>query len=68
MKVESSQEKLVKYEKEHDILGVDEKQNLTTTKLDELNRDLTAAESARMEKESLYRMAEAGGPDSVKRD
>jgi succinoglycan biosynthesis transport protein ExoP len=65
MKVESSQEKLVKYEKEHDILGVDEKQNLTTTKLDELNRDLTAAESARMEKESLYRMAEAGGPDAV---
>lgn len=65
MKVESSQEKLVKYEKEHDILGVDEKQNLTTTKLDELNRDLTAAESARMEKESLYRMAEAGGADSL---
>ncbi|MGA2696165.1 MAG: polysaccharide biosynthesis tyrosine autokinase [Terriglobales bacterium] len=65
MKVESSQEKLVKYEKEHDILGVDEKQNLTTTKLDELNRDLTAAESARMEKESLYRMAEAGGSDSL---
>ncbi len=65
MKVESSQEKLVKYEKEHEILGVDEKQNLTTTKLDELNRDLTAAESMRMEKESVYRMAEAGGADSL---
>ncbi len=65
MKVESSQEKLVKYEKEHEILGVDEKQNLTTTKLDELNRDLTAAESARMEKESLYRMVEAGGAESL---
>src|SRR5579872_1176043 len=65
MKVESSQEKLVKYEREHEILGVDEKQNLTTTKLDELNRDLTAAESARMEKESLYRMVEAGGAESL---
>ena len=65
MKVESSQEKLVKFQKDHEILGVDEKQNLTTIKLDELNRDLTAAESVRMEKESVYRIVESGGQDSV---
>ena len=41
MKVESSQEKLVQYQKEHDILGIDEKQNIITSKLDELNRELT---------------------------
>ena len=51
MKVETSQEKLVKYQKEHNILGLDEKQNITTEKLDELNKELTAAESDRMEKE-----------------
>jgi len=38
MKVETSQEKLVHYQKEHEILGIDEKQNITTSKLDELNR------------------------------
>ncbi len=65
MKVESSQEKLVKYQKEHEILGGDEKQNITTEKLDELNRDLTAAEATRMEKESVYRLVQSGDPDSV---
>src|SRR5580693_10107375 len=38
MKVETSQEKLVRYQKEHEILGIDEKQNITTAKLDELNK------------------------------
>ena len=65
MKVETSQEKLVKYQKEHEILGIDEKQNITTAKLDELNRELTAAESARMEKESIYHLVQAGDSDSI---
>ena len=60
MKVETSQEKLVKYQKDHQILGIDDKQNITTAKLDELNKELTAAESERMQKESVYRLAEAG--------
>ena len=65
MKVETSQEKLVRYQKEHEILGMDEKQNITTAKLDELNRELTVAESARMDKESIYRLVQAGDSDSV---
>ena len=65
MKVETSQEKLVKYQKEHQILGIDDKQNITTAKLDELNKELTAAESERMEKESIYRLAEAGDSESA---
>jgi polysaccharide biosynthesis transport protein len=65
MKVESSQEKLVRYQKEHEILGIDEKQNITTEKLDELNKELTAAESERMDKESVYRLVQAGDPDSI---
>ncbi len=64
-KVETSQEKLVKYQKEHEILGIDEKQNITTAKLDELNKTLTAAESARMEKEAVYRLVQSGDPDTV---
>jgi capsular exopolysaccharide synthesis family protein len=65
IKVESSQEKLVRYQKEHGILGIDEKQNIITSKLDELNRGLTAAESDRMEKESLYRMVQSAGSDAA---
>jgi polysaccharide biosynthesis transport protein len=65
MKVETSQEKLVRYQKEHEILGIDEKQNITTAKLDELNKALTMAESERMDKEAFYRMVEAGDPDAI---
>jgi len=63
MKVEESQEKLVRYQKEHGILGIDEKQNIITSKLDELNKELTAAEGDRMQKESVYRLASSGEPD-----
>ena len=65
MKVETSQEKLVRYQKEHSILGIDEKQNIITQKLDELNKELTAAESERMQKESLYRLTQGGDPDVI---
>ena len=65
MKVETSQEKLVRYQKEHEILGTDEKQNIITAKLDELNKQLTAAESDRMDKEALYRLVESGDPDAI---
>jgi len=65
MKVETSQEKLVRYQKEHEILGIDEKQNITTAKLDELNKELTSAESERMDKESFYRLIESGDPDAI---
>jgi exopolysaccharide transport family protein len=65
MKVETSQEKLVRYQKEHEILGIDEKQNITTAKLDELNKALTAAESERMDKESVYRLIQAGDADTI---
>jgi succinoglycan biosynthesis transport protein ExoP len=65
MKVETSQEKLVHYQKEHEILGIDEKQNITTSKLDELNKALTAAESERMDRESVYRLVQAGDTDTI---
>ncbi|MGA1986474.1 MAG: exopolysaccharide transport family protein, partial [Candidatus Sulfotelmatobacter sp.] len=65
MKVEASQEKLVRYQKEHEILGIDEKQNITMAKLDELNKELTIAESERMDKEALDRVVESGDPDAI---
>jgi len=65
MKVETSQEKLVRYQKQHEILGNDEKQNITTEKLDEINKELTAAESDRMQKEAIYRQTQSTDPDAI---
>src|SRR5258708_3912185 len=65
MKVETSQEKLVRYQKEHEIFGIDEKQNIITQKLDEMNKELTSAESDRMQKEAIYHMTQSGDPDAV---
>ena len=65
MKVETSQEKLVRYQKEHEILGTDEKQNIITEKLDELNKEMTVAESDRMQKEAVYRQTQSNDPDAV---
>src|ERR1017187_1312949 len=61
LKVQPSEEKLVRYQKDHSILGVDEKQNIVTAKLDSLNKELTGAETDRIQKESNYRVAASGG-------
>jgi polysaccharide biosynthesis transport protein len=65
MRVETSQEKLVRYQKEHEILGTDEKQNIITEKLDELNKEMTQAESDRMQKEAVYRQTQSNDPITV---
>src|SRR5205814_3211971 len=53
VKVETSQEKLVQYQRAHDILGIDDKQNLTTSKLEQLNHEFTSAQSERIQKQAL---------------
>jgi capsular exopolysaccharide synthesis family protein len=63
LKVETSQQRLVDYQKEHGIVGVDEKQNVITAKLDQLNRELTEAEMDRIQKESMYRLTLEGRPE-----
>ncbi len=65
IKVEASQEKLVRYQREHGILGLDDKQNIITAKLDELNRQLTSAEAERIQKETSYRLSLSGDPGLV---
>src|SRR2546429_4836249 len=62
LRVQTSEEKLVRYQKDHSILGIDEKQNIVTAKLDELNRELTAAQTDRIQRESNYRQGLAGDP------
>jgi len=62
IKVEASEERLVRYQKQHGILGIDEKQNIVTAKLDELNKELTAVEVERIQKQSNYGFAMSADP------
>jgi succinoglycan biosynthesis transport protein ExoP len=64
-KVQESQQKLVDYQKENGIFGLDDKQNIVTAKLDDLNRELTAAEGERVQKEVNYRLARSGQPELI---
>ena len=64
-KVEESQHKLIDYQKENGIFGLDDKQNIVTAKLDDLNRQLTAAEGDRVQKEVSYRLARSGQPELI---
>ena len=66
IKMESSQAKLIQYQKEHAIVGTDEKQNLTTEKLDELNKELIGAQADRIQKESLYQIATTNNPETLR--
>lgn len=58
-KVEKSQQALVEYERQHEIVNTSEKQNVLEQMLSDVSRDLTTAESERIQKESLYRQVAA---------
>jgi len=54
-KVERADEALQTFGSKHDIISLEEKENVTMQRLTELNEVLTKAESERMAKEALYR-------------
>ncbi|MGI9103760.1 MAG: GumC family protein [Terriglobales bacterium] len=60
MRVESSEEKLAQYQKEHGIVGLNDKQNTITSKLDQINKELTDAEGERIHKEAILHSARGG--------
>jgi len=64
-KVEVSQQKLVEYQKAHGILGLDEKQNVITARLDDLNREMTSAQASRIQSEASYRLTLSENPELV---
>ena len=63
--VEEDQERVVQYQKEKGILGTDEKHTLVMAKLEELNRQLTAAEANRMLKQTGYQIARTGNAELI---
>ena len=68
-KVQDSQQKLVDYQKEHGFLQLDDKQNVVMTRLDDLNRELTVAQTDRIAKEANLRLTVSENPElTVKSD
>ncbi len=59
-KTEISQAKLAAFQKKTGILGTDDKQNIITQKLDDLNRELTNAQADRVQKQALYEATASG--------
>ena len=65
LKVEKSEDARIAYQRANQIWQIDDKQNITTQKLDDLSRAVTEAQTALAEKEALYRMAQSGNVDAL---
>jgi capsular exopolysaccharide synthesis family protein len=65
VQVQNSEDARLAYERQHQIWELDDKQNITTQRLTDLNKELTDAQSERMRKEALYEFAKAGNLDVV---
>jgi succinoglycan biosynthesis transport protein ExoP len=64
-KVEASEDARIKYERDHQIWTIDEKEDVTTQKLADLNRELTAAQADRINKEAVYELAQTANYDAI---
>src|SRR5690242_4753581 len=64
-KVEASEDARNKYERDNQIWTIDEKQDVTTQKLADLNRELTGAQADRINKQAIYQLAQAGNYDAI---
>ncbi len=55
-KVEKSQQALVDYERQNAIVNISDKESVVEQKMADLSRDLTTAQSDRLQKESVYEL------------
>ncbi|HKN74920.1 MAG TPA: polysaccharide biosynthesis tyrosine autokinase [Candidatus Acidoferrum sp.] len=60
IKVQESEDKRIAYERKEQIWTLDDKSNITTQRLADVNRALTDAQEERMKKEALFQFAKAG--------
>jgi capsular exopolysaccharide synthesis family protein len=65
IKVEKSEDARIAYERQNQIWTLDDKQNITTQRLSDVNKELTEAQGDRMKKEALYEFAKSGDTDAV---
>src|SRR5258705_7046139 len=65
VQVQASEDARLAYERQHQIWELDDKQNVTTQRFSDLNKQVTDAQSERMRKEALYEFAKAGNLDVI---
>jgi capsular exopolysaccharide synthesis family protein len=66
IRVEKAEDARIAYERQNQIWALDgDKQNVTTQRFSDLNKQLTDAQSERMRKQSLFEFAKIGDVDSV---
>src|SRR5229473_7698452 len=65
VRVQKAEDARIAYERQNQIWTLDDKQNITSQRLGDINKQLTDAQSERMKKESLYEFAKSGNLDAV---
>ncbi|MBS1839686.1 MAG: polysaccharide biosynthesis tyrosine autokinase [Acidobacteria bacterium] len=65
VKVQKSEDARIEYERKNQIWELDDKQNTTTQRLSDLNKELTDAQSERMKKQALYEFAKSADASAV---
>lgn len=65
VKVRRSEDARIEYERSNQIWAIDDKNNVTTQRLADLNKQLTDAQSDSLRKQALYEFAKAGNLDAV---
>src|SRR5882724_4633146 len=65
IKVQRAEDARIAYERQNQIWTLDDKQNITSQRLSDINKQLTDAQSERMKKESLYQFAKSGNLDAL---
>ena len=65
IKVENAEDARLEYERDNQIWTVDEKSDISTEKLSELEKELTQAQAERIEKEAVYQLAQSGNYDAI---
>ena len=61
----ASQQKLADFQRDTNLLGSNESDNIVTDRLKQLNEELTQAEADRIVKEGRYRLAGSGNPELI---
>ena len=65
IKVQKSEDARIAYERENQIWTIDEKQNITTQKLADLNKSLTDAQTDLLQKQAFYEIVKSGDLDQL---
>jgi len=65
IKVEKAEDARIAYERNNQIWTVDEKGDMSSEKLADLNKQLTSAQGERINREAVYQLAQAGNYDAI---